>query len=67
MLDRNTKVVSLFILLYMAIMSATVFWIIPMLRSVLKLEGGVTFLLCMAAAIIDTPVIMRIMSYFLNK
>lgn len=67
MSDRNTKVVIIFIILYAVLMAATVFWILPILRSVFKLGDIRMYLLSLAAAIIYGQVIMWIMSYFFEK
>jgi hypothetical protein len=64
MYDRNTKVVIIFIILYAALMAATVFWILPILRPMFKLGDGWIYLLSLAAAIIYAQVIMWIMIHF---
>ena len=60
MSDMTMKVVLSFILLYAVLMTATVFWIMPILESIFKLGGGWIILLLLVTTIIYTQVIMWI-------
>jgi hypothetical protein len=67
MLDRITKVVLLFVLLYVAIMSATVFRIMSILKSMFNFGGESVLILLIVITIIYTKAIMMIIPYFLKK
>ena len=67
MLRKNVIIVSFGVLLYMAVMTITAFWIIPTLESLFHLSAIWIVVLSMGAAVTYIVVIMRLMLYLESK